>query len=113
MKKFFCVMMMMLLFAGVSEAVVKFGAVPGKSGLSYSGVTYSFDSLNVTIRNSTKYNVNFGGTMIFLDKNYRVLAKAELFTAKVKRHSSRKYKAFFSEGTGEEAKNAKYLEWEF
>ena len=113
MKKIFTVLVMLVMFAGVSEAIVRFGAVPGKSGLSYSGVTYSFNSLDVIIRNSTKYNVNFGGTMVFLDKNYRVLAKAELFTAKVKRHSSRKYKAFFSEGTGEEAKNAKYLEWEF
>ena len=51
--------------------------------------------------------------MLFLDKNYKVIARAELLTAKVKRHSSRKYKAFFSEGTGNDAKRARYLEWEF
>ena len=51
--------------------------------------------------------------MIFLDRHYRVVAKAELMTAKIKRHSSRKYKAFFSEGSGNEAKSARYLEWEF
>ena len=98
---------------GVSEAVIRDGSIRGKSGLSYGSISYSYDSLNVVIRNSTKYNVNFGGSMLFLDKNYRVIARAELMQAKIKRRSSRKYKAFFSEGTGEEAKRARYMEWEF
>ncbi len=102
-----------LLLAGISEAVIKNGAIRGKNGLSYGSITYSFKSLNVTIHNSTKYNVNFGGTMLFLDKNYKVIAKAELLTGKIKRHSSRTYRAFFSEGSGHEAQSAKYLEWEF
>ncbi|MBQ3399241.1 MAG: hypothetical protein IJG51_10165, partial [Synergistaceae bacterium] len=89
------------------------GAIRGKSGLSFGSIAYTFRGLSVTVRNSTKYNVNFGGTMIFLDKNYRVIAKAELLTAKIKRHSSRRYSGFFSYGTGEEAKSARYLEWEF
>ena len=113
MKKIIFVVLLSLALAGVCEAVIVDGAVRGKSGLSYGSISYAFDSLNVTIRNSTKYNVNFGGSMLFLDKNYRVIARAELLTAKIKRHSSRKYRAFFSEGTGEEAKKARYLEWEF
>ena len=102
-----------LMLYGVSEAVIRDGSIRGKSGLSYGSISYSYDSLNVVIRNSTKYNVNFGGSMLFLDKNYRVIARAELMQAKIKRRSSRKYKAFFSEGTGEEAKRARYMEWEF
>ncbi|MBQ6775931.1 MAG: hypothetical protein IJP53_05675 [Synergistaceae bacterium] len=113
MKKIIFVVLLSLALAGVCEAVIVDGAVRGKSGLSYGSISYAFDSLNVTIRNSTKYNVNFGGSMLFLDKNYRVIARAELLSAKIKRHSSRKYRAFFSEGTGEEAKKARYLEWEF
>ena len=113
LKKIIFVVLLSLALAGVCEAVIVDGAVRGKSGLSYGSISYAFDSLNVTIRNSTKYNVNFGGSMLFLDKNYRVIARAELLTAKIKRHSSRKYRAFFSEGTGEEAKKARYLEWEF
>ena len=113
LKKIILVALLSLALAGVCEAVIVDGAVRGKSGLSYGSISYAFDSLNVTIRNSTKYNVNFGGSMLFLDKNYRVIARAELLTAKIKRHSSRKYRAFFSEGTGEEAKKARYLEWEF
>lgn len=113
MKKLIFVLMILLTVAGICEGVIVDGAIRGKNGLSYGSISYSFDSLNVTIRNSTKYNVNFGGSMLFLDKNYKVIARAELLAAKVKRYSSRKYKAFFSEGTGNDAKRARYLEWEF
>ncbi len=115
LKKGFCfagVILAVMILAGMSEAVIRDGAIRGKR-LSFSAVAYTFKGLSVTIRNPSKYNVNFGGTMIFLDRNYRVIAKAELLTAKIKRHSSRRYKGFFSYGTGEEAKSARYLEWEF
>ena len=107
------VIVLLILFAGISEALIRDGSVPGKSGLSFSSIKYSFRTLNVTIRNRTKYNVNFGGTMIFMDKNYKVIARAELLKAKIKRHSSRQYRAFFTEGNGHDAESAKYLEWEF
>ena len=104
---------LLLLLAGISEALIRDGAIRGKSGLSFGSISYDFDSLSLTIRNSNPHNVNFGGSMLFLDKNYRVIARAELMTAKIKRHSSRRYKGFFSEGSGHEAQSAKYLEWEF
>mgnify|MGYP007102019528 CR=1 FL=1 len=114
MKRVFAVAVIaVMILAGISEAVIRDGAIRGKSGLSFGSIAYTFRGLSVTVRNSTKYNVNFGGTMIFLDKNYKVIAKAELLTAKIKRHSSRMYSGFFSYGTGEEAKSARYLEWEF
>ena len=101
------------MLAGISEAVIRNGGIRGKSGLSYGSISYSFDSLSVVIRNSNAHNVNFGGSMLFLDKNYRVTARAELLSATIKRNASRKYKAFFSHGSGNEAQTAKYLEWEF
>jgi len=104
---------MIFIFAASSEAVIMDGAVRGKNGFSYSGISYGFDSLTVTIKNSSKYNRDFGGTMLFLDKNYKIIARAELMNAKIKRYSTRKFKAFFSQGTGNEAKSARYLEWEF
>lgn len=114
MKRGFCAtVLILLMLSGVSEAVIRDGAIRGKKGLSFSAVSYTFKGLSVTIRNPSKYNVNFGGTMVFLDRSYKVIARAELLTAKIKRHSSRKYHGFFSYGTGEEAKRARYLEWEF
>ncbi len=107
------IILISFISAEICEGVIIDGGIRGRQGLSYGSIQYAFDSLNVTIRNSTKYNVNFGGSMLFLDKNYNVIARAELLTAKIKRYSSRKYKAFFSEGTGNDAKKARYLEWEF
>ena len=115
MKKFMLAVLLMLLilFSGMSEALIRYGSINGKPGLSFGGLQYKLRTLNVTISNKTKYNVNFGATMVFLDRNYKVIAKAELLNAKIKRHSSRKYKAFFTEGNGHEAESAKYLQWEF
>ena len=105
--------LILILFSGMSEALIRYGNIDRKPGLSFGGLQYNLRSLNVTISNRTKYNVNFGGTMLFLDKNYRVIAKAELLNAKIKRRSSRQYRAFFTEGNGREAESAKYLRWEF
>ncbi len=114
MKRKLCsAILILILSCGIAEALIRDGSIRGKSGLSFSSIRYSFRTLDVTIRNRTKYNVNFGGTMIFRDKNYKVIAKAELMNAKIKRHSSRKYRAFFSYGSGHEAESAKYLDWEF
>ena len=110
---FAAMILAVLVFAGTSEALIRDGSLRVKNGLSFSAVSYTFKGLSVTIRNPSKYNVNFGGTMVFLDRSYRVIAKAELLTAKIKRRSSRRYHGFFSYGTGEEAKRARYLEWEF
>ena len=106
-------LVILAMFAGVSEAVIRDGSIRGKSGLSYGSISYSFRSLNVVIRNRNHHNVDFGGSMLFLDRNYRVIARAELLPGKIKRNSSRQYKGFFSQGSGDEAQRAKYLEWEF
>ena len=118
-KRFNFALVIMILFmlfgvsTGMSEALIRYGNINRKPGLSFEGLQYSFRRLNVTVRNRTKYNVNFGGTMIFMEKNYKIIAKAELLNARIKRHSSRTYKAFFTYGSGHEAERAKYLEWEF
>ena len=107
------VLALAVMICGISEAVIRDEGIRGKKGISYGSIRYSFESLSIVIRNSNPHNVNFGGSMLFLDKNYRVIARAELLSATIKRHSSRQYKAFFSEGSGNEAQAAKYLEWEF
>ena len=107
------VVLFALMLSGAAEAVIRDGAVRGRKGLSFGSISYSFGSLGVTIRNRNSHNVTFGGSMVFLDKNYHVIARAELHTATIKRRGSRRYKAFFSEGSGHEAQAAKYLEWEF
>ncbi|MBQ6773256.1 MAG: hypothetical protein IJP48_04245 [Synergistaceae bacterium] len=111
--RFIIILAVILALAGVSHAFIREGAVRGKKGLSFSNVKYTFDSVTLTISNRTKYNITFGGSMLFLDRHHRVVARAELMKGKIKRHSSRRYKAFFTEGSGNEARAASYLEWEF
>ncbi len=111
--RFVIVLVILMVFAGGSEGVIRDGGIRGKAGLSYGSISYSFGSLSVVIRNRNHHNVDFGGSMIFLDRNYRVIARAELLPGKIKRNSSRQYKGFFSQGSGDEAQRAKYLEWEF
>ena len=111
--KFIVVLAMLVILSGISEAFIRDGAVRGRKGLSFGSISYAFDTLSVTIRNSNPHNVNFGGSMVFLDRDYRVVARAELRTEKIKRRSSRRYKGYFTEGSGHEAQSAKYLEWEF
>lgn len=114
-RKFKCalVLMMLLMFYGTSYAVIRNGSIQGKAGLSYGFMGYTFNTVELTITNRNSHSITFGGTMIFLDKNYRVVARADLMSAVIKRRSSRRYRAHFSEGSGETAKAAKYIRWEF
>lgn len=111
--RFMIIIAAVLMLAGVSDAFIRDGAIRGKKGLSFSNVKYAFDSVTLTVSNRTKYNVSFGGSMLFLDRHHRLVARAEVMKGKIKRHSSRRYKAFFTYGSGNEARSASFLEWEF
>lgn len=104
---------MLFMYAGVCHAVVRNGSIEGKAGLSYGFMSYDFGSVNVTIMNGNRHQVTFGGTMVFLDKDYRVVARAGIPSGVIKRNSSRRYKGFFTEGSGSSAQKAKYVRWEF
>ena len=52
--------LILILFSGMSEALIRYGSINGKPGLSFGGLQYNLRTLNVTISNRTKYNVNFG-----------------------------------------------------
>ena len=93
-------------------AVIREGAVPGQTGIVFRDLTYRFGDLQLTITNKNAHNVIFGGTMVFLDRHYRPVARAELLPQHIKRRSSRKYRGVFTEGSGHEAKAASFLVWE-
>ena len=105
--------LLLLFWAAAAGAVVRDGIVPGRSGLSFHGVTYHFGHLFVNVANQTAQNVIFGGSMLFLDRHYRPVARAELLPEKIKRRSTRRYRAVFTLGSGHEAAAASHLVWEF
>ncbi|MBQ7733855.1 MAG: hypothetical protein IJT58_07545 [Synergistaceae bacterium] len=113
LSRFIIILAVISALAGVSHAFIREGAIRGRKGLSFSNVQYAFDNVTLTVSNRTKYNVSFGGSMLFLDRHHRLVARAEVMKGKIKRHSSRRYKAFFTYGTGNEARSASFLEWEF
>ncbi|MCR5346742.1 MAG: hypothetical protein K6E38_03115 [Fretibacterium sp.] len=105
--------LLLLLWAGAAGAIVRDGAVPGRTGLSFHNVIYHFGHLFVNVTNKTSQNVIFGGSMLFLDRHYRPVARAELLPEKIKRRSTRRYRAVFTQGSGHEASAASFLRWEF
>lgn len=111
----FLVIITILILSITVEAFgfIRDGAVPNKKGLSFSSISYQFKELKITIRNRNHYNVNFGGTMIFLDRHHREVARAEILTKKIKRNSSRRFNGIFVKGSGNEASSASFLVWEF
>lgn len=117
LKKFFLAIFFSFIFIlNFQESLYAFirdGAISGRSGLSFSAIAYQFDTLYVTIRNRNKNNVTFGGTMVFLDHHHKEIARAEIMPEKIKRSSSRRFKGVFTNGTGNEAKTANFLIWEF
>ena len=96
-----------------AEAVVREGAIEGRPGFSFRNLIYKWGHLFVDIVNGTQRNVSFGGTMLFLDRYGKTVARAELLPAKVKRRSFRRYRGRFLEGSGEEASKAVRLMWLF
>ena len=98
--------------AGAAWAFIREGGVPGRPGLSFHRMAYYWDHLEVSITNSTKRNVIFGGAMVFLDRHKRPVARAELLPEKIRRSSTRRYRGIFTEGSGEEASAAWSLVWE-
>lgn len=108
----FLALALVLAWAGAAGAMIRDGAVPGRSGLSFHDVTYHFGHLFVSITNRTAQNVVFGGSMLFLDRHNRPVARAELLPEKIKRRATKRYRAVFTQGSGHEASAASYLVWE-
>lgn len=101
------------LGAGAAEAVVREGRIEERPEFSFRNLIYKWDHLFVDIVNGTPRNATFGGTMLFLDRHGKTVARAELLPAKVKRNASRRYTGQFVQGTGEEASKAMRLMWLF
>ena len=109
----FAVMLLLTLACGIARAFIREGSVAGRPGLSFHGMAYFWGHLDVNITNGTKENVLFGGTMLFMDRRKRVVARAEILPEWIKRRSTRRLRAVFTEGSGEDASAAWLLVWEF
>jgi hypothetical protein len=100
-------------WAGVSSNVVRDDRIGGVFGFRFENMVYRWDRLLVDIVNMTGRNQFFGGAMVFLDRFGKPVASARFLPQKVPGGSVKRYTAYFTEGTGETARRAMRVVWEF
>jgi hypothetical protein len=104
------------MFPGASSAVVgvvRDGRVEDVPGVRFENMLYTWSSLSIDVVNMTNRNMTFGGTMTFLDSRGRPVARVRLLPKKILHDSVERYKGYFVEGTGETARRASRILWEF
>jgi hypothetical protein len=109
----FIVLVLLLALPDISSAVVRDDRIEDVPGLRFENVIYHWQDISIDIVNMTNYNMSFGGTMIFLDRFGHRLASVRLLPKKVVRNSAERYVGRWSEGTGETARRAVRVIWDF
>ena len=103
-----------LAFPGAVHATVRYNRKIEKvPGLRFENLVYSWDKVELDVVNTTPDTRLFGGTMIFLDRRGRPLASASLLPKKVAGLKTERYTAYFVEGSGETARRAESVIWDF
>ncbi|MDR2176349.1 MAG: hypothetical protein LBO82_10510 [Synergistaceae bacterium] len=100
-------------WAGISSNVVRDGRIGGIPGLRFENVVYRWDRLTLDVVNMTGRNRFFGGTMVFLDRFGKPVASARLLPRKIPGGTVRRYTCYFTEGSGETARRAARVVWDF
>ena len=102
-----------LAFSGTANAAVRYSKIEETTGLQFENLVYAWNKVELDVVNITSDNRLFGGTMIFLDRRGRPLASASLLPKKIPARKSERYIAYFVEGSGESAKRASKIIWDF
>jgi hypothetical protein len=107
------IFVLLLALPGVASAVVKDGRIEDIPGLRFENVVYKWRDISIDIVNMSDYNTMFGGTMVFLDRFGARLASVHFLPKKVDRNSIKRYTGCCVEGTGEIARRAVRVIWNF
>jgi hypothetical protein len=114
---FFAVVLTAVFFgsawAGTSSNVVRDGRVDDTPGLRFENMVFKWDRLIVDVVNMTGRNQFFGGTMVFLDRFSKPVASACFLPQKIPGNSFKRYICNFTEGSGETARRATRVVWDF
>ena len=105
---------LVLTFSGVADAAVRYNnRIEKVPGLRFGNFVYAWNKVELDVANATSDVRVFEGTMIFLDRRGRPLAKASLLPKKVAGMKSERYTAYLIEGSGEAAQRAAKIIWDF
>ena len=111
---FMCVGVLFLLFCvSPALAIVKDGRIEEIPGFRFQGVRYEWNKVVLDIVNMTNRNAIFGGTMTFLDRRGNPVARVRLQSKKVAHNSMERYTGYCVLGTGESARRAVRVIWDF
>jgi hypothetical protein len=99
--------------AEISSNVVRDGRVGDVPGFRFENMVYRWDRLIVDVVNMTGRNQFFGGTMVFLNRFSKPVASARFLPQKVPGDSVKRYTCYFTEGSGETARRAARVVWDF
>ena len=109
----FCALFLLFWMAPPASAVVRDARIGDIPGFRFENVVYNWNKIFIDVVNMTNRNAFFGGTMIFLDRYGRPVAKVQLLPQKIVRNSSRRYTGYCVSGTGETARRASRVVWDF
>ena len=113
----FCVgvaLVLALTFSEAAHAAVRYSSKIEKvRGFRFENLIYAWNKIELDVVNTTSDTRLFEGTMIFLDRRGRPLASASLLPKKVPALKSERYTAYFIEGSGEAARRAASIIWDF
>jgi hypothetical protein len=104
---------LVLAFSGASCAAFRYNRIEKVPGLQFGNLIYAWGKVELDVINITPDTRMFGGTMIFLDRRGRPLARASLLPKKITGLKSERYTAYFVEGSGEIAQHAVSVIWDF
>ena len=119
--RFLCVaatMVLVLLFwaGGASEAfyaTVRYNRIEKVPGFRFDNLVYAWNKVELDVENTTTEAKPFSGTMLFLDHRGRLLASASLLQKKIAGLRTERYTAYFVKGSGESARRAARIIWDF
>ena len=109
----FCALFLFFREAVPASAVVRDARIEDVPGFRFENVVYNWSSIFIDVVNMTNRNESFGGTMIFLDRWGNIVARVRLLPQKIVRNSTRRYTGYCVSGTGEAARRAARVTWDF
>ena len=108
-----CALFWVFWMAPPASAVVKDAVIEDVPGFRFENVVYHWSNIFIDVVNMTNRNESFGGTMIFLDRYGSPVAIVKLLPQRIARNSSRRYTGYCVSGTGEAARRAVRVVWDF
>jgi len=99
--------------SGPAHAVVRYSRIEAVPGFRFDNLVYAWDKLTLDVINVDPNGRIFEGTMVFLDRRGKQVARANLLPRNVNGGRAERYIAYFEKGSGETARRATRVIWDF